>query len=94
LEASEAVLRGMSLYTRDTSGALRARVAWASDMCAAQGPAAGGWLDAQEVAAPLVARLRLCEDTAEGARLLALAHTPLPRGEPPPRFVLGVPPAL
>jgi hypothetical protein len=94
LDASEAVLIGMCLYTRDTYDALRARMAWASDMCAAQGPAAGDWAQAQASAPPLIARLRLCKDTAEGARLLALAHTPLPRGEPPPRFVLGAPPDL
>jgi hypothetical protein len=88
LDAAEAVLNGMCLYTHDAGRALRGRVAWTGEACAALGDVAGTRAEAQACVPPLVARLRLRADDALGTRLLALATTPPPLGQPPPPFAL------
>jgi hypothetical protein len=89
LAAAEAVLEGMCRYICDSRRALEQRLDWTSATSAAQGAAAGDWQEAQATVPPLVMRMRLLDDDAVGARLLALATTPPPLGEAPPRFAMA-----
>jgi hypothetical protein len=89
LDAAEAVLVGMQRYFADSGAALGRRMVWTSATCEALGAAAGDREAANACMPPLVERLRLTRDDPNGARLLAMATTPLPRGEPPPRFALS-----
>ena len=88
IAAAEAVLMGMCRYMSDSSRALQHRLEWTSATCVALGAAAGDRQVAQSTVPPLVRRMRLLDDDATGAGLLALARTPPPSGEAPPRFVV------
>ena len=88
IAAAEAVLMGMCRYMNDSSRALQRRLEWTSATCVALGAAAGDRRVAQATVPPLVRRMRLLDDDATGAGLLALATTPPPSGEAPPRFVV------
>ena len=89
LHAAEAVLASLRDSTACNMDALQQRVDWTSEAAAAQGAAAGCRLQARAALPPLVQRLRLTGDNEHGARLLALASQPPPRGAPLPPFVIA-----
>ena len=91
LEAADAVLVGCVAYMVASRDSLQHRLEWTTEAAAQQGPAAGCRLQARAMLAPLVQRLRLTEDNEEGARLLALASTPPPLGQPLTQFVIAGP---
>jgi hypothetical protein len=92
LDGAEAVLEGIGRYTRSSVESLQQRVEWTTLAAAAQGAAAGCWIEARSSLAPLVHRLRLTGEDPDGARLLALASTPPPLGSPLPRFTFATGP--
>ena len=89
--AAEAVLDGMLTAMRSNQSAFIQRLEWATEAAASQGAAAGDQASARAALPPLVQRLHLTGDDEYGTRLLALAHTPPPPGQPLPRFVLARP---
>ena len=90
LAAAEAVLDGLRVSSRTTRVAIMQRLEWVTEAATAQGPAAGERDAAKKAIPPLVDRLCLTnDDTEHGVRLLALATTPPPPGEPLPRFVIA-----
>ena len=89
LHAAEAVLASLRDYTACNIDALQQRLDWTAEAAAAQGAAAGCRLQARAALPPLVQRLRLTGDNEHGARLLALASQPPPRGAPLPPFVIA-----
>ena len=88
LEAAEAVLGGVLRYTEECCKSFQHRIDWGSEAAESQGPAAGLRCEAKARVPPLVERLRLTDDCEHGVALLALAHTPPPKGAPLPRFTL------
>ena len=91
LEASDAVLDCCIAYVAATGTSLCQRVEWTSEAADQQGAAAGCRRQAQAMLAPLVQRLRLTDDNEQGARLLALASTPPPLGQPLEPFLIAPP---
>jgi len=89
IEAAEAVLGGICLYTQETTRSLNERMHWICEAARSQGPAAGTRAEANASVPPLVARLRLTGECDQGIALLALASVPPAIGMPPPRFALA-----
>ena len=88
IDAAEAVLGGLCLYTQEASRSLIVRVDWCREAAQSQGPAAGVRPEANACVPPLVARLKLTNDCEQGVALLALASVPPPMGMPPQRFTI------
>ena len=92
IAAAEAVVDGFRISSQSTTASLLQRMEWVVEAAVSQGPAAGDKAQAKLTLPPLVDRLRLVSDDPEhGMRLLQLATTPPPPGQPLPRFVLAAP---
>jgi hypothetical protein len=92
IAVTEAVVDGFRVSSQSTIAALLQRMEWVIEAAMSQGPAAGDKAQAKLTLPPLVDRLRLVSDDPDhGMRLLQLATTPPPPGQPLPRFVLAAP---
>ena len=88
LAAALAVMEGLCTCMQTTAAGLAQRLDWITEAADSQGPAAGDKAAARTLIPPMLLQLRLTTDFEQGTRLLDLAHTPLPAGQPLPRFVL------
>ena len=86
--AAAAVLESLCVSMQTTVAGLAQRLDWITEAAVSQGAAAGDKAGAATMTPPMLLRLRLTTDCEQGARLLELAHTPPPPGQPLPRFVL------
>ncbi len=90
MDAAEAVLSGLLLFTAAANAALTERVAWTSAAARAAGAAAGERAALAAEAPPLLQRIHLrgSGNPALMARMRALAEEPPVRGRAPERFSL------
>ena len=86
--AAAAVLESLCVSMQTTVAGLAQRLDWITEAAVSQGAAAGDKAGAATMTPPMLLRLRLTTDCEQGTRLLELAHTPPPPGQPLPRFVL------